>query len=505
MKRQHIFLGLIVLFFLFTRLYKITQIPASVYWDEASIGYNAYCLGLDGKDEWGNFLPLHFRAFGEFKLPVYIYSTALSEKIFGPGIFAVRLPSVFFSTISLVLVYLIAKKLFGEKAGLFSALFFAVAPWNFIFSRTGYEVSSGLMFFLCGIYLFIVSEKKPSFFLLSVASFIASFYSYNSFRIVSPLFTAIFGIIFLLRNGENINLKTKILYLACGATVFALSLVPVYRLYKFDAGASRIYQVRAGWSTVIKNYFSHYSPDFLFLKGDANLRSNNPGFGELYVASIPFLFLGVYVIVRKKPAFWWLPLLGILVGPIPAAITKESPHALRAIAMFPFFAIVAGVGMSKFVGLFKKEKLLVVFIVVAVFLFSFESYFTDFLTKYPKNSARDWQYGYEKIFENYSASFDKYQKIIISDEYAQPYIFALFYQKINPTEFRKTATYNPVDNWGFSTIKSFDNFIFKKITAEDLQKDTLVFATNMDKIENVEPGGKILNPDGSTSFWVYSK
>ena len=173
--------------------------------------------------------------------------------------------------------------------------------------------------------------------------------------------------------------------------------------------------------------------------------------------------------------------------------------------MFPFFAIVAGVGMSKFVGLFKKEKLLVVFIVVAVFLFSFESYFTDFLTKYPKNSARDWQYGYEKIFENYSASFDKYQKIIISDEYAQPYIFALFYQKINPTEFRKTATYNPVDNWGFSTIKSFDNFIFKKITAEDLQKDTLVFATNMDKIENVEPGGKILNPDGSTSFWVYSK
>ena len=65
---------LICLLFLVTRLYKISEIPLSVYWDEASIGYNAYSVLQTGRDEWGEFMPLHFRAFGEFKLPVYVYS-----------------------------------------------------------------------------------------------------------------------------------------------------------------------------------------------------------------------------------------------------------------------------------------------------------------------------------------------------------------------------------------------------------------------------------------------
>ena len=173
--------------------------------------------------------------------------------------------------------------------------------------------------------------------------------------------------------------------------------------------------------------------------------------------------------------------------------------------MFPFFAMVIGEGVSSFLNIFKKNKLIAAGAVTAIFLFSFESFFTDFLTKYPALSAPDWQYGDREIFENYSASFDKYEKIVISDEYAQPYIFALFYQKYSPADFRKTATYNPVNDWGFSTVKSFGKFVFKKIQAEDLTDDNLVFSTAGDKIEDETPTGDIKNPDGSTSFWVYSK
>jgi len=76
-------LVLICAFFLITRVYKIAEIPPSLYWDEASIGYNAYSIAETGKDEWGESFPLHFRAFGEFKLPVYIYSVVPFVKIFG--------------------------------------------------------------------------------------------------------------------------------------------------------------------------------------------------------------------------------------------------------------------------------------------------------------------------------------------------------------------------------------------------------------------------------------
>lgn len=497
-------LGLIALLFIFTRLFKIAQVPASLYWDEASIGYNAYSIGIDGKDEWGNFLPLHFRAFGEFKLPVYIYSAAISEKILGPSIFSVRLPSVLYSLAALFLIYFIVKKLFNKEAATFSALFFTIVPWDFIFSKAGYEVSAGMGFFLLGIYLFLKTDKKPFLFIISTLSFILSFYSYNSFRIISPIFLAIFGLIFILK--KNLSIKSKILYIGTGVFLFLLALVPVYRLYKYDSGASRFYQVQAGnYFQTAKNYVSHFSPSFLFVSGDTNLRSNNPGFGELYWISLPFILIGIYVIIKKRSAYWWLPIVGIILGPLPAAITKESPHALRSISMLPFFTMVIGVGITHFLSLFKRNTLIVSIVIVFALLFSFESYYTNFLTKYPIESASDWQYGYKKIFDEYSVSFDKYKRIIISDEYGQPYIFALFYQKFNPETFRSTAIYNPVGNWGFSTIRSFDKFVFKKVASADLQKDTLIFATYTDKIENITPKGEISNPDGSTSFWVYSK
>src|SRR3989344_1547607 len=89
---------LICIIFLFTRLYKISEIPVSVYWDEASIGYNAFSIAKDGKDEWGEFFPLHFRAFGEFKLPVYIYTSAIFVKLFGLNELSVRISAdLFFS------------------------------------------------------------------------------------------------------------------------------------------------------------------------------------------------------------------------------------------------------------------------------------------------------------------------------------------------------------------------------------------------------------------------
>ena len=171
-----------------TRLYKISEIPASVYWDEASIGYNAYSIAETGRDEWGKFLPIHFRAFGEFKLPVYIYATVASVKLFGLNEFALRFPAVLFALGVIIAAYLLAKKISGDSTvGLFSSFFLSISPWFFIFSRTGYEATAGLMFYMLGIYIFLEQNKKSWYILISVISFILSAYSYNSFRIVAPI------------------------------------------------------------------------------------------------------------------------------------------------------------------------------------------------------------------------------------------------------------------------------------------------------------------------------
>src|SRR3989344_3469048 len=181
-------LGAVLLLFLFTRFFQINSIPASLYWDEASIGYNAYSVLTTGKDEWGEFLPLHFRAFGEFKLPVYIYSVVVSEFIFGLTPLAVRLPAVIFGLLLIIGLYLVVYELTKNKLlSLLSSFLFSITPWFFIFSRTGYEATAGLAFFIWAIYLLLLSGKHKFLLLISTFLFVISAYSYNSFRILMPL------------------------------------------------------------------------------------------------------------------------------------------------------------------------------------------------------------------------------------------------------------------------------------------------------------------------------
>jgi len=452
---QKFLLILIGVLFIFSRLYKISEIPPSVYWDEASIGYNAYSIAQTGKDEWGKAFPIHFRAFGEFKLPVYIYATVASVKLFGLNAFSVRLPAVLFSLGIVILVYFLTKRLSGnETVGLFSSLFISVSPWFFIFSRTGYEATAGLMFYLLGIYLFL-NRTKNYFIFLSILSFILSAYSYNSFRIIIPL------TILLLLGLELKNIKKgMILWMTLSAFVLALSIIPIYRLYKYDAGASRLQTVGAASSSFVKNYLSHFSWDFYFVHGDKNLRSQQANFGQLYLPELVFLLIGLLYILRSKSKYKLLLLILLLLGPVPAAITKESPHALRSISMVPFIAMISAEGIVYFGQLFKNRRNLINFTVVIIFLIFFINYFQSFLNIYPAESAKDWQYEYKRIYTDYGDKFDKYSRILVSDKYAQPYIFTLFYLKYDPDKFRQEVVRNSVDQWGFSTVKEFGKFEF---------------------------------------------
>lgn len=491
----------LILFFLLTRFYQITAIPASVYWDEASIGYNAYSILSTGRDEWGKFLPVHFRAFGEFKLPVYIYATVLSVKLFGLNTLAVRLPAVLFSLGVIILTYFLTKKLTGDQTvGLLSSFFVSVSPWFFIFSRTGYEATAGLLFYLGGIYLLLEYQRNRWSILFSVVAFILSYYSYNSFRVIAPIS---FIFLFFVLPIHKINLRKNLLPLFLSSVFIVVSASPIYRLYKYDAGGYRLQMVSATPSTIISNYFLHFSPNFLLITGDRNSRSQIPDSGQIDLFQAALLLLGLIYIIGRKSKLIALPLVLLLLAPLPAAITKESPHALRSISAVPFIGIVSAFGVI-FLSQIVKFRYLTI-LMVTLSLFSFINYFFKFITVYPIQSSKDWQYGYQKIYTNFQSEFPQYERIFISDEYAQPYIFALFYQKVDPNYFRETVVRNSPDQWSFSTVKSFSKLEFGKIKVMMQKKpqNELIFATDKEKLSGIVPYTSVKFLDGSIAFWVY--
>lgn len=433
---------LICLLFLITRLYKISEIPSSVYWDEASIGYNAYSVLTTGKDEWGETLPLHFRAFGEFKLPVYVYSVLVTESAFGLTAFAVRLPSVIFGLLSIIGLYFVVLKLTSQKSiSLLSSFLFSITPWFFIFSRTGYEAVSGLAFFIWAIYFLIKSFTENKYFIFSTLLFIGSAYSYNSFRILTPIVLGISLLYFLMKR------KYSIIFVS--AFLLLLGVSPLYKLYKEDSGLSRLQAV--GSKDVAKNYIKNFSPKYLFLAGDSNPRSQMPNTGQLFYLDALFLILGSLYILKSKDLKLYSIFALLLISVIPAAITKENPHALRSILMSPLLSVLSAFGIY---SLSKSYKFLM-WGIIGIYILFFGNYFYKFINNYNDLSKSDWQYEYKEIFENQKEG-------CISDQYAQPYIFGLYYGKVDPNYFISTRVLNPVNDWGFSTVASFGNFTFPK-------------------------------------------
>src|SRR5258706_10515409 len=101
----------IIILAIVLRFFQLGTNPPSLDWDEASIGYNAYSILKTGADEYGNKLPSTIRSFGDYKPPVYIYLDVPSVAFFGLNEVGVRFPSALFGSLSVLVMYFLAKEL----------------------------------------------------------------------------------------------------------------------------------------------------------------------------------------------------------------------------------------------------------------------------------------------------------------------------------------------------------------------------------------------------------
>ena len=110
--KSKVLLILIILLAALLRFYQLGKNPPSLFVDEVSNGYNAYSILKTAKDEYGNFLPVTIRAFGDYNPALSVYLLVPSIAAFGLNEFAVRFPSAILGTLTVLLTYFLIKKLF---------------------------------------------------------------------------------------------------------------------------------------------------------------------------------------------------------------------------------------------------------------------------------------------------------------------------------------------------------------------------------------------------------
>lgn len=446
--KKVVLLLIIVLAFLL-RLYKLGSVPVSLYWDEAAIGYNAYSLEKTGADEYGTKLPLMIRSFDDYKSPGYVYLTAGSVKLFGLTEFSVRLPSALMGVLTVVLVFLITRQIY-PKAAFLASFLVAVSPWSLQFSRASFEANGGLFFLVLGVWLFLISLQKKYFYPLAGVAFVVSTYFYRSLEIVTPLIFLALLILF----GKKVLSHWKIVLPSLILAV--LLALPIYYQTFFGQASIRGDQVSIFSQeshkldylvTFAKGYLVHFSPDFLFFHGDPNGRHSVENMGQSYLWELPFLILGVTVIIKKRLRGLIFVILWLIFGPIPAGIATPVPHALRSLNTVIPLEILAAVGISKL-----SKNILIKGLVIGLFAIFFYRYMVSYYEITPLKRTVDWADGNKQLVSYVQTNQDKYPVVIISGHYWKPYIFFLFYQEYDPLMYQKSGTEKKFANYLFGGV-----------------------------------------------------
>lgn len=523
------------------RLYGLGANPPALTWDEAAWGYNAYALGIDGRDEFGKFLPYEYlESFGDFKPPVYAYAALIPIKLFGLNEFATRFPSALFGILTVLLSYFLVKRLFYgvkyvELYALFTAFLLAVSPWHIMLSRAAFEANVVTFLLVLGIWLFLKAiQENPWYLVISAISFALSFYTFNTPRIVAPILVLLLGVSFY---KELFKVKKQLISAIVVGALLVLPLTPFllspqaslrFKEVNIFTDAEVIKRANqeiandnnAYWSKIlhhrkiiygfeyIRHYLDHFTFEFLFMKGDSNPKFSTRDVGSLYIFEIPFFIAGIIILLKRREGYWWLVPLWMLIAIIPAATARETPHALRIATSLPMFQLFSAIGLTWFVVWLKKYPKAVqgAAFVLLVFMMLFNiSYFVHgYYAHYPREYSTEWQYGYKESIQYVASVADDYDEIHITDAMGRPYAYYLFYLKTDPRDFRKEAVVHR-DAFGFVSVSSFDKFKFLRIVkpGEKTGKKILYVSTpgEMPKGGNVLREFKSLN--GQTQLVAY--
>ncbi len=516
---------LIIAFAGIVRIYKITEVPPSISWDEAAVGYNAWTIASYGRDERGNFFPAYFISFLDDKHPVHIYLTAIFVKILGLSELSVRLPSVFFGTLNVLIIFFLGRVVFKNNLiGLIASFLLAISPYAIHFSRFNHELNFTVFFFLLSLYLFFKGlDKKNGFLGLSFLTFGVTFLSYHSPKIIVPIVLILLFVLFyneLKSKRTDLLIGLILIFLIGGVVFFNPALLGISRakqtlipddLAKKTYIFSKTENLSLGKvNVVLSNYLSHFSYDYLFKNGDKNPRLSSRVTGEFYLLDLPFLILGSVLILLSRKKTGLVILIVAILAPLAASFSTEVPHAARAMFSLGSWQIIEAYGIYRFLTISKLGWVQIItgFILLFFFLLNFNQYCQKYYSEYAKRYAIDWQYGMKQIVE-YVQKHPEYKEVYMTNVRSQPYIFFLFYTKKPLEEYVKEVEYNNSHTRSFNLVSAFDRYIFEYWEPIEVfpQPARLYVVTSsqydgLRYINDFEIKKIVYFPDGGTAFYL---
>lgn len=398
--KKHL-LALVIVFCIaiLLRFWQLGAVPAGFDADEAAYGYNAYSLLKTGTDEYGKFLPIALKSFGEYKPALYAYLTIPAIAVFDVTPFAVRFPSALFGSVTVIALYLFAAKLLQDKkTALIASGLLAISPWHLNLSRTTSEVVIALFFIIMMAYAMLRTDEEKrtnrKWVFISLVCGLLAILSYTAAIFFVFIVTLLLVGYSIKKAGKKYSFSPSIALLL-GIFFFAglgYSMIGSINRFEqvniFQHPATQLLleeQIREDQftrplitrffhnkmfnmvRTFLHNYNDYVTLDYLVLNGGYPYRERIPSTGLFYIWEIPVLLFGIYVLIKKSQktglllVTWWLLLL------VPAAITfDEIPNVYRSLIVLPAMVVIIAVGLWE-VSRFHKYLAMAVLGILVIF------------------------------------------------------------------------------------------------------------------------------------------
>lgn len=508
MNRASIIFLLLIFIILGTvlRIYRLTEVPAGLLQDEASAGYDAYSLFVTGRDHHGASWPVTFQTFNDWTGHSFNYQLIPFVKLFGLSVFSIRFAVAFLSILSIPLIYLVGKELTGKKElSLLMAFLFSLSQYSVINSRWAVQPNTVVFFFSLGFYLFLAGLNrinKRYFYWFSAGLFFGlAVYTYPSVEGFIPIWLiGALGILFWVRkkSDQKMLIRDTAIFIA----VLSLVVIPlVFDHFKRPqtittklSMVSVLSQSENPILSYLQNYLSYFLPNYLFFGGEVNPTRTVPGFGYENPFLGVFYYLGILVLffkndyLRKKYHRFdktkiYLICWFLLIFPSIPALTVPPGDFQRAIYIMPVaifliaLGLIAGFDLVKYLGRRSAYNWPLIFVVISavIYLYFQCSFYTNYFgPKYQAVAQWYFQYGMEEVVKFISNEEGNYKNIIFDNTINQPYIYLLFYQKVDPRtlDYGDFSEIDPATKW--LSVKKYRNYLFRKVTVDDVKEGKLI-------------------------------
>ncbi|MDO8657540.1 MAG: hypothetical protein Q7K55_02270, partial [Candidatus Levybacteria bacterium] len=460
------------------------------------------------------------------------------------------------------------------KIPLLAALLAAVSPWHIFMSRIAmlvaievFFISLGVLGLIRGLNFTVIPAQAGIYlkrfriksgmtminwwWVISAISFGGAIYSYYGSRVTVPLILLAFAATQF--NELKLRWRELIIPFIVGLVVLSPILIqsitdPVIltgrarttsvffndnvRLQLWDAHTkaglkhitpviSRFFDNKPYYYArdILSRYWSHFSPSFLFFKGDSHPPFKIPRLGYLHLFDLPFFLVGFWALRKKaeKDPLAKFLIIYLLLSPFVASLTFLTPAANRSFNLVIPWTLITAFGLSKLISVipakagiylnrFRIKSGMTIGIVLLYFV-SLSIFFYSYVYLIPQELPHYWHYGRKELVNKLKPLLSQYDKIYLTNKGGPPYIFLSLYLPILPSDFYSTVKRNPVINnlgWGH-TDKILNVEIPREFDWNEVPKypgSLYIGFENEIPEDEVQVLNRVYYPNGKTAYLI---